>query len=77
VWTGSAPPTSPRLLHLGYSLLILCLNGRRDIDAEQVDLGEPHQGTSIAVIKDVIKNKPLRRGEGVESKAGSIVPKAV
>jgi hypothetical protein len=41
---GSAPPTSPRLLHLGYSLLILCLNGRCDIAAEQVDLGEPTPG---------------------------------
>jgi hypothetical protein len=39
------------LLHLGYSLLILCLNG----NAEQVDLGEPHRGASITAIKDVIK----------------------
>ena len=29
------------------------------------------------VMKSVIKNKPLRKGEGVESKAGSIVPEAV
>jgi hypothetical protein len=29
------------------------------------------------VMKSVIKNKPLRKGEGAESKAGSIVPEAV
>ena len=40
--------------------------------------GRPLDGRRQAfVMKSVIKNKPLRKGEGVESKAGSIVPEAV
>jgi hypothetical protein len=56
---------------------MLRLNGRCDMDTEQVDLGEPHRGASMTVIKDVIKNKPVRKGRGSRARPARLFRKAV